>query len=228
MSKVNKNFFFKESPELFYILGLWASDGCVYKNTMQISLTDRDVIEWIADQIEYNGEIKEIENYGDFTNPTEHVTSVSHFLRFNGKDIRKVFNKYGVYANKSLTMEFPKSIPEEYIKDYIRGVFDGDGGIYVANRTINGRQYARSKIHFTSGSREFLEGLKDVIESELGNNIKITKGTRCFIYAFESKRDVLSFGKWIYEDDEYGMPRKKEVIMKLINGEKVNESEAIA
>lgn len=227
MSKVNKDFFFKESHDLFYILGLWASDGCVYRNTLQISLTDKDVIDWVAKTIEYTDEIKEIENYGDFENPKDYVTSVSYFIRFNGKDIREVFNKYGIFANKSLTMEFPSNIPEKYLKDYIRGVFDGDGGIYIAERTINGRKYKRNKIHFTSGSKTFLEGLKQVVENRLGNNIKITKGTRCFIYAFESKSDVINFGKWIYEDNKFGMSRKKEPISEIIKASQ-NENKATA
>lgn len=31
-------------------------------------------------------------------------------------------------------MVFPDNIPKEYIKDYIRGFFDGDGSIYFTKK----------------------------------------------------------------------------------------------
>lgn len=211
---MNKNFFFKESPELFYILGLWASDGCVYKNSMQIAMTDKDIIEWVAETIEYTGKIKEIKNYGGFDSKTDKLTSISHFIRINSKEVREVFESYGITAKKSLTIKFPK-IPDEMIPHFIRGVFDGDGGIYVTKRKINGRYYDRTKVHFTSGSIPFLTSLKGHIEKQIGNNVQITKGTRCFIYAFEAKKDVKAFGEWIYADGHFGGERKRSKFAEL-------------
>lgn len=211
---VNIEFFRKESPELFYILGLWASDGCVYKNTMQIGLTDHDIIDWLVETIDYKGKVKEIENHGGFYEKTDYITSISHFIRFNSKEIREIFESYGITSKKSLTIEFPK-IPNDMLPHFIRGVFDGDGGIYVTKRKINGRFYDRTKVHFTSGSLQFLEVLKNKIESEIGNNVKITKGTRCFIYAFESKKDVRAFGEWIYAGGHFGGGRKRSTFAQL-------------
>lgn len=158
--------------------------------------------------------MKEIKNYGGFYEKTEHVTSVSHFIRFNSKEIREIFERYGITARKSLTLEFP-DIPNDMLPHFIRGIFDGDGGIYVTKRKINGRYYDRTKVHFTSGSIPFLECLKDKIESKLGNNVKITKGTRCFIYAFEAKKDVKAFGEWIYADGHFGGERKRSTFAKI-------------
>lgn len=205
---VNIDFFRKETPELFYILGLWASDGCIYKNTLQIGLTDHDIIAWLVETLEYKGKIKEIQNYGGFYEKTDYITSTSHFIRFNSREICDLFAKYGIVPRKSLTMGFP-DIPKEMLPHFIRGYFDGDGGIYVAERTINGKQYKRTKVHFSGGSYEFLTGLKGAIENQIGNNVKITQGTRCYIYAFEAKKDVKTFGEWIYRDGHYGGGRKR-------------------
>lgn len=206
--KVDIEFFRKESAELFYILGLWASDGCVYKSTMQISMNDRDVIEWVAETIGYKGEIKEVERTGGFYEKTGRVTSIGYFIRFSSVEIRDIFNRYGVTSRKSLTIEFP-DIPEGMMPHFVRGVFDGDGGIYLATRVINGRKYDRAKVHFTSGSYSFLEKLKEIVENEVGNDVKITKGTRCYIYAFEAKKDVKKFGEWIYAGSSFGGERKR-------------------
>jgi hypothetical protein len=214
LTSVNVEFFKKPSPELAYILGLWASDGCIYKNTLQIHMNDKDVIYWIAQTIGFNKPIKEIERTGGFYEKTDKVTSIGYFLRFHSKEVREIFESYGITAKKSKTIQFP-NLPEELIPHFIRGVFDGDGGIYVTKRKINGKYYDRCKVHFTSGSYDFLCGLKAAIEEELGNNVKITKGTRCFIYAFESKKDVIKFAEWIYQNNSFGSARKKREFIKL-------------
>lgn len=206
--KVDINFFREESPELFYILGLFASDGCVYRNTMQIHMNDRDIIEWVARTIGYTGAIKELERTGGFYEKTDKVTSIGYFIRFTSAEIKDLFAKYGVTERKALTLEFPE-VPDEMIPHFIRGVFDGDGGIYLATRIINKREYKRTKVHFSSGSYKFLVRLKEIIEQKVGNNVKITKGTRCYIYAFEAKKDVINFGEWMYADGHFGGGRKR-------------------
>jgi hypothetical protein len=205
---VNVEFFKKESPELAYILGLWASDGCVHENRMQLVMNDYDVIEWVAKTIGFTGDIKEIEHRGGFEVKTSEITSIGYSIRFRSNEVRDIFNEYGITAKKSLTIDFPK-LSAELIPHFIRGVFDGDGGIYLAKKKVNGKYYDRSKVHFTSGSIEFLRELKSKIESHIGNDVQITKGTRCFIYAFESKKDVKAFGSWIYDGGAFGVERKR-------------------
>jgi intein/homing endonuclease len=205
---INVDFFKKESPELAYILGLWASDGCVYENRMQLLMNDYDVIEWVAKTIGFTGTIKEVEHHGGFYNKTSEITSIGYLIRFRSNEVRGIFNSYGITAKKSLTIEFPK-LQKELIPHFIRGVFDGDGGIYVAQRKINGKLYDRAKVHFASGSIEFLRELKNQIESHIGNDVKISKGTRCFAYGFEAKNDIKAFGSWIYSDGSFGAERKR-------------------
>lgn len=205
---VNVDFFRKESPELAYILGLWASDGCVYENRMQLVMNDYDVIEWVAKTIGFTGEIKEIEHHGGFEVKTSEITSIGYSIRFRSNEIRDIFNNYGITAKKSLTIEFPK-LPDELIPHFIRGFFDGDGGIYVAKREINGKYYDRTKVHFACGSISFLGELKNRIEAHIGNDVRITKGTRCFSYGFEAKSDVKAFGSWIYDGGSFGAERKR-------------------
>ncbi|TKV48325.1 hypothetical protein C1I58_06300 [Bacillus sp. PIC28] len=56
--KVNIDFFRRKSPDLFYLLGIWASDGVVFENRLQLKLNDKDVIDWICSTIEYKNEVK--------------------------------------------------------------------------------------------------------------------------------------------------------------------------
>ena len=56
-------------------------------------------------------------------------------------------------------MRFP-DIPPEYLPDFIRGYFDGDGSIILRKTKYN--MYAQ--ISFTSGSKDFLLRLQSVLE----------------------------------------------------------------
>lgn len=213
-ANVNIDFFYKESPELYYILGLWASDGIVYNSSLALDLTDKDVIDWVAETIGYKNTIKPIKKYGGFYNKTSKVTSIGYKIRFRSIEVADIFSKYGITERKSKIITFP-TIPESMLPHFVRGVFDGDGGIYVAKREINGKYYDRATVHFSSGSFVFLEGLKGIIESVIGGNRKISKGTRCFQYSFEGKKDVIRFGEWIYQGDAFGMKRKKDKFLSL-------------
>ena len=57
---VNENFFERiDSEEKAYTLGIMYADGCVYKNTMIIGVTDKEIVENIKKFMKYEGFIKE-------------------------------------------------------------------------------------------------------------------------------------------------------------------------
>jgi hypothetical protein len=171
-------------------------------------MNDLDVIEWVSKTIGFTDQIKQIERRGGFYEKNDKITSIGHQIRFHSAEVRRIFESYGITARKSLTMDFPE-IPKEMLPHFMRGVFDGDGGIYVTMREINGKYYGRQKAHFCSGSFSFLSGLKSVVESVTGGDRKITKGTRAFQYGIESKSDVIAFAEWLYAGNAFGMERKK-------------------
>jgi hypothetical protein len=59
----------------------------------------------------------------------------------------------GLSPRKSRTIAFPP-IPQEYVRHFIRGCWDGDGSIY-----IEGKNPLKSPAHYVSGSKVFIEGL---------------------------------------------------------------------
>ena len=62
----------------------------------------------------------------------------------------------GMIPNKSLTFKMPTSIKENFISDFIRGYFDGDGSLVLSKNSINFK---------ICGTKEFLEGLIDVFNT---------------------------------------------------------------
>lgn len=78
-------------------------------------------------------------------------------------------------------MQLPK-IPQRYTGHFIRGYFDGDGNVwsgYTNKKRKNPTRVLNTSI--TSASRDFLRGLKDLLEEKglVGGCIYEIKGKRC-------------------------------------------------
>lgn len=62
--------------------------------------------------------------------------------------------RLGVTPNKSLDIKFP-DIPKKYLRHFIRGLFDGDGSVYLDGKYI--------RIKLLSGSYEFIKTLNEYL-----------------------------------------------------------------
>ena len=84
-------------------------------------------------------------------------------LQIGSKDICEDLSCLGVTKRKSKTMKMPFT-PKKYFPDFLRGYFDGDGGVWIGlkNKNQNTETFTLST-YFTSGSKEFLISLKDIL-----------------------------------------------------------------
>lgn len=94
-------------------------------------------------------------------------------------------SKLGAIQNKSLILKFPdKIIPEKFMRDFIRGYFDGDGCVWNgkrkkmkvkdASRLSGYRERIVHNVKFTiTGYDKFINSLQDYLISVL--NFKKTK-----------------------------------------------------
>lgn len=78
-------------------------------------------------------------------------------IRVYSKNMLEDLQRHGITQNKSMTIQFPSSIPQHLLSHFIRGYFDGDGYLGFDEH----RKLVRSK--FTCGSRIFLEELQSVL-----------------------------------------------------------------
>lgn len=129
----NIDFFRILTPEMAYVLGLWASDGNVHGNRLFLDMTDADVIQWVAEQIKFTGKIDKIEKYRGFNTKEKTVASIGLRIRFRSQELADIFKSFGITERKSKTIQFP-NLPDEMIPHFISGLFDGDGCIYVRER----------------------------------------------------------------------------------------------
>ena len=118
-----------ESHNGAWLLGFIAADGYLpitkgAKNRIVISLApqDKDVLEMIASELSFEGPIHQ---YQSAMEGHEFVS-----LAFTSQKLREQIEAYGIGNNKTFKLNHLPSLPREYIMDFIRGFFDGDGSVY--------------------------------------------------------------------------------------------------
>lgn len=204
---INEDYFKTWSHNMAYTFGLWFANGCIYGGKMfDITLhkNDKYVLKRIADELKYEGPI------------IDYVDRQAARLNFSCVVIYRDIVALGGSERKSLTCIFP-DIPKEYLPDFIRGYFDGDGSVF----DVDGK---RLNSEFCSGSPDFLYQLWDVLKQEAGieggsyHSDKIySNGDYCRELKF-GKKDTLKLRDYMYQGNpELFMKRKKDHFYKFGN-----------
>lgn len=191
---VDMDFFNKWSPELAYIVGFFLADGCIsdYEKhsccLVTFSCSDRDVINKIVDVAVFQGNIYEIKIVG---------YKIIYKIVFSGRLIWDFFKYLGFDNNKSYTAKIPKQVPQHLIPHLVRGIFDGDGNIYLRPTTL----YPYIKI----------VGTKDVV-MKIGSIFNFYGSIRpisncTFVISYNGK-SAIDFMESIYCDSKIHMNRK--------------------
>ena len=105
---------------LYYILGAFITDGCITKNgkyswTCSLISQDLDWMKLIRDLICPDLDVKNYNNGGNV-------------LCITNKTIGEWFIEHNCVPRKSMIAEVP-DMPKEYMSDFLRGCWDGDGCI---------------------------------------------------------------------------------------------------
>ena len=168
LTKMNTRFsvdesYFKmiDSPEKAYWLGFLYADGYVTKqHKVGLSLAECDT-----------GHIEKFRAAIRSTHPVHFYTSSGYSncryarLIFSSEEMSADLQRLGCVQRKSLILMFPteEQVPLIYLRDFVRGYFDGDGSITTGGKG----HYLRLKI---CGTKEFLEGLRNYINSVIQPN----------------------------------------------------------
>jgi LAGLIDADG-like domain len=138
-----------------YVLGFFAADGSMIRTQrggyyIELKSTDLILIERIQNCIRSNHSISAYERGGN--------AKTCYRLQIGSRVWFEDLTELGFTQNKSKSMQFP-DIPNEYLGDFVRGYFDGDGCVYFKKLAYKDRANKRWVLLtlFTSGSRDFLE-----------------------------------------------------------------------
>ncbi len=206
---VNTDFFKTIDSHLkSQILGLIAADGCVYKNSLKIHLaeTDKEYLETIKNKLNYTGEL----HFNKMVNRQN-----TYELAIRSDKIFNDLNKLGIVPCKSLTLSFPNTnqVQEKFLNSFVLGYFEGDGCVYINEKT-------KSASICICGTIEFCEKLKELIKKEINVNSAIYKRhkdreTNSWQLMFSGNLQTLRFLNWIYKDADFVMKRKHDKFLRI-------------
>ena len=207
------SFFEELTPELAYLLGLFASDGNVHPkhNLISIALNDIEVIEWIKNKCKCSNKI--------------YTRGKSHKIAMSGVRLVEIFREYGITPNKSKTIQFPR-LPKELISYFIKGVFEGDGSVSAKktkvrrNSTYRGEALGEYTINgrasIASASEEFSNSIAVELSEVLGRTINVNYRNNIYVIEISAKSDLIKLGEWMYGDKEmFGMERKRTIFREI-------------
>ena len=150
-----------DSPMKAYILGFLAADGHLlarfHRITLELAAKDSALLALIRDEVAPGCTLRSRIRRG-----YEYI-----ILNFTSHQMFADLVMLGVTPVKSLIIEWPNSLPDCYAREFILGVFDGDGFITSYQRGDTREPY----VGFTGGSLQLLTKIIDVIEQQTGVRI---------------------------------------------------------
>lgn len=232
---VNVEAFLREDALSFYLLGVFLSDGNIEKISgnkrglyrVGISSCDVDWMEMIRDVLSPGRPI--------WKRKDQEVRR----MEIANQEIAHWLLSWGCHERKSLTLVFPERVPDEYLADCVRGIFDGDGSLTVSSyrKMKNGKTYTYPKVnaYICTGSHEFslslqrrlntIEFFPSVLQvRSKENEVRRADGTIRTIregitWRLQlADRSAVPFLKWMYYPrNPLAMPRKAALTARAIS-----------
>lgn len=208
VNPVNEKYFDKvDDFKKAYWLGFIMADGYTYKTpnrekyelAIKIKSTDINHLKEFAKDIEFPEE-KIVIGSGKRNNNVNYYCSLR---TYNTHLVTTVMNKHKIVQNKTYVQCLPDSIPKEYIPDFIRGYWDGNGS------------FAEKGWSACTMSYQLIESFAKYFDE---NNIEYTlrkqlckSGNYLHLIRIRNKSQE-EFIKLIYPPEKYALKRKYDLI----------------
>lgn len=211
---LNENYFNTiDTNDKAYILGVIASDGCVYERENHIGMLsfkfhirEKDIINILIKYMEL--EYK------------EYVLKDRISLQINSDKIVSDLKKYNITTRKTWTYSPYMLENDSLMWAYIRGYFDGDGSIYYINKKENMPSSYEISICGNERTINFLNNYfhKFGIKSYMHKDNRCQKYSYDFYYLkIKENESKLKFIKYLYDScEDIKLNRKYEKCMKFL------------
>ncbi len=204
----NVDLFNSWSRPLAYILGFLTADGYINTDvgyiTFNISEKDMEILKYLRDKISPNNIIRQHKTFLAKYNKEYNMIRLIIHSRYI-TDI--LLNKYGICQKKTGKEMVPFDLPQEFVGDYIRGIFDGDGH-------VSSDKYHRLYSEICSASLEFLQqlcclcgniGKINICKKKWNGEERISWNWKMCI------ADSIKLKNIMYNNEEFSLIRKKKV-----------------
>lgn len=221
-AKINHDYFENiDSEHKAYWLGFIYADGSItkkvyekgsytYRLRMELMFEDKYILEQMA--LDLESDLKPKEYYND-TSSFEGYNKPKHtaYIMFSSKKMGEDLVKLGVMPNKTLILKSLPSIPDNLMKHFIRGYFDGDGSVYLTkDNTIKTAFY---------GTHDFINSIQDFLIKELDlTKKKITDQKEANVsFVGMAKQESEKLYHYMYDEATIFLNRKYEKYNKYFN-----------
>lgn len=231
---IDHNYFDKiDSEEKAYILGFFYADG--YNNEklgqVQMGLQDRDkpILDKINTLINSNRPLQ----FFDYGIKRPNCRN-QYMLLLHSQKISSDLARLGCFQKKSLTLKFPteEQVPKHLLRHFLRGSFDGDGGIMIYLKHKKKTIYPVYTVSLVS-TNDFCLGAQKFIKEDMGTNSQIYEISRhkgnnhpTRVLQMGGNQQVYKFLKWLYSDSTIFLSRKMDKFLEIEKAlkERVNAS----
>jgi hypothetical protein len=186
----NEQYFKTWSNDMAYFLGFICADGHIatHRNMLSIQLNTKDlhILENFKVFLNYDGKI-----YFRKDLPSANLWVIS-------KQITQDLMNFGLTRHKSQELKWIEQIPEQYVSHFVRGYFDGDGHVGLAQDSNPNKKKIICKLVSTL---PFIERLKKEFEKIYGKEIGSIKDNGSYFELYYSgQQSAIKFLEWIYTD----------------------------
>ena len=199
------------SKEMAYFLGFFCADGHLdtSRNTIYIQLHRKD------DYI-----LKSFHNFFNYNGPLYYRPN-SNSVQFNiySKEITQDLMNFGLTRHKSQELKWIEQTPDQYVSHFVRGYFDGDGHVGLAQAHNPNNKKLIIKLVSTL---PFIERLKKEFQKHYGSECgSIVDNNTYYELVYTGSNHTKSFLDWIYKDstEETRLKRKYDIYNEFINKE---------
>ena len=199
------------SAELAYAVGLITTDGCLSRDGRHLTMTskDTDLLETVRRCLDIRARITLS------TNPRP-----CYRVQWSDGVFYQRLTEIGLMPAKSLRLG-PLRVPDEWMRDFLRGCIDGDGSIitYVDRyNTFKKSTYVYTRVYLSlvSASPRFVEWLRDALRRVVGvsgeTSVRRLEGRNDLWRLRYAKREALQLLRWMYYSSDVPCLRRKYVI----------------
>lgn len=208
---VDKTFFNNiDTEEKAYILGFICADGHVNANQHRISITLKDsdyrMLEKIRDAMHSTHPIKRNIVHDNPYTKSENAILYQCSISINGKSLVQPLINMGISGKKTYTLNssIMNYIPENLVRHFLRGYFDGDGCISWDRRY----SYGNKTVIKVAGNLEFLQGSFNKYFPTNCTLRLYKKSKQCYEYTIQNKKEVMKFLNYLYANSKIYLDRK--------------------
>lgn len=199
-----------------YWLGFIMADGCVTKTKygyafqMGLSIKDSSHIDKLANAINFSNKLLEV-FINDSFGYKKSATYKRKFIKLENVDFCENLINHNVIPNKTGNEKVP-CLENRLYRDFIRGVFDGDGCITWHYRKDKPNTLC-AKVNIVCKNKEFLNEIKTILNHNANidiEKISIYKSRNIWSLEICSLKNIKLFSDYIYTEKTPNLKRKKD------------------